>query len=195
MKLWSKAALAILPAFLLLGCGTSGDVKDDTTGEGGESSELATGEGDSSASTQGMDESSGMAGEHMMGGSESSMAALDPLDDPDSLLAQRVFYFEFDQSEILEKYRDILMAHAEYLANNPATNVTVEGHTDERGTREYNIALGERRANAVKRMLVLNGVSGSQVRVISYGEERPVALDHDESAWAQNRRAIIDYQR
>lgn len=194
MKLWSKAALAILPAFLLLGCGTSGDVKDDTTGEAGEGIEVTTSEADSAASTQGMGESDAMSGEHMAG-SETSMAPLDLLDDPDSLLAQRVFYFDFDKSDIKEQYLDVLRAHAEYLANNPSTNVTVEGHTDERGTREYNIALGERRANAVKRMLVLNGVSASQVRVISYGEERPVALDHDESGWAQNRRAIIDYQR
>lgn len=197
MKLWSKAALAILPAFLLLGCSTSGDVTDETTGAAGEGTELVTGEGESSsASTHGMGESGDMSGEHMDGMDHADSAtSLDPLNDPDSLLSQRVFYFEFDRSDIREEYRDALKAHADYLADNPAVNVTVEGHADERGTREYNIALGERRANAIKRMLVLNGVSASQVRVISYGEERPVALGHNEEAWAQNRRAIIDYQR
>lgn len=195
MKFWAKAALAILPALLLLGCGTSGEVKDETTGGAGEATEVTTGEG-AGASTQGMGEEGGMMGEHMGGGAEeAAAAALDPLDDPNSLLSKRVIYFDFDKSDIKDEYRDILNAHAEYLASNPGVNITVEGHCDERGTREYNIALGERRANAIKRMLTLQGVSASQIRVISYGEERPVALGHNEEAWALNRRGVIDYQR
>jgi len=198
MKFWAKAALAILPALLLLGCGTSGEVKDETTGEGGQVSEQVTGTG-SAASTQGADEGSDMRGERMGGGAEdmaaAAAAAVDPLNDPNSLLSKRVIYFDFDRSDIKDEFRDILNAHAEYLASNPSIDVTIEGHTDERGTREYNIALGERRANAVKRMLTLQGVSASQIRVISYGEERPAALGHDERAWALNRRAIIDYLR
>ena len=193
MNFWLKTVLAILPALVLLGCSTSSDIKDDTTGGAGESTEITTGEG-SSASTQGAGENGGMTSEQM-GGVEEVIVVVDPLDDPDSLLADRVIYFDFDKSEIKPQFRDIIAAHAEYLAANPGVNITVEGHTDERGTREYNIALGERRANAVKRMLTLQGVSASQVRVISYGEERPVALGHDESAWALNRRAVIDYQR
>jgi len=189
MKFWAKAALAILPALLLLGCGTSG------AGGAGEATEVTT-EAGSSASTQGAGEGAGMSGERMGGGAEeTATTSLDPLNDPNSLLSKRVIYFDFDKSDIKDEFRDILNAHAEYLASHPSVNVTIEGHTDERGTREYNIALGERRANAVKRMLTLQGVSASQIRVISYGEERPAALGHDERAWALNRRAIIDYLR
>lgn len=196
MKFWAKAALAILPALLLLGCGTSGEVKDETAAGGaGDATEVASGEG-SAASTRGTGEDSGLSGERLGGGAEETAAtAVDPLDDPNSLLSKRVIYFDFDKSDIKDEFRDILNAHAEYLASHPSVNVTIEGHTDERGTREYNIALGERRANAVKRMMTLQGVSASQIRVISYGEERPAALGHDERAWALNRRAIIDYLR
>ncbi len=195
MKFWAKAALAILPALLLLGCGTSGEVKDEAAAEGGQASEQVSG-AESAASTRGAGTDSELQGERMGGGAEEmSTTAVDPLNDPNSLLSKRVIYFDFDKSDIKDEFRDILNAHAEYLASHPSVNVTIEGHTDERGTREYNIALGERRANAVKRMLTLQGVSASQIRVISYGEERPAALGHDERAWALNRRAIIDYLR
>lgn len=195
MNFWAKTAFAILPALLLLGCGTSGEVKDDTAGGAtGESTEVVADEG-SSASTQGMGNDGDMMGEHMAGGADEHASKMEALDDPDSLLSKRVIYFDFDKSEIKGQFREILNTHAEHLANNPATNITLEGHADERGTREYNIALGESRANAVKRMMTLQGVSASQIRVISYGEERPVALGHDESAWALNRRVFINYQR
>lgn len=195
MNFWAKTAFAILPALLLLGCGTSGEVKDDTAGGAtGESTEVVVDES-SSASTQGMGNDGEMMGEHMAGDADSHASQIEALDDPDSLLSKRVIYFDFDKSEIKSQFRDILNAHAEYLANNQATDITLEGHADERGTREYNIALGERRANAVKRMMTLQGVSASQIRVISYGEERPVALGHNEEAWALNRRVFINYQR
>ncbi len=194
MKFLAKAAFAILPALLLLGCGTSGEVKDEVGGEGGQLSEQVT-DMDSSTSTQGAGDGSDMMGERMGGGAEDMAAAVDPLNDPNSLLSKRVIYFDFDKSDIKDEFRDIINAHAEYLATNQGVNITIEGHTDERGTREYNIALGERRANAVKRMLTLQGVSASQIRVISYGEERPAALGHDQRAWALNRRAILDYLR
>lgn len=116
-----------------------------------------------------------------------------PLDDPDSLLSKRKIYFDFDRAEVKDEYRDIVGAHAEYLANNPGSHITLEGHADERGTREYNMALGERRANAVAQMLTLQGVSKDQIRVISYGEERPEEVGHDESAWSMNRRAVFVY--
>ncbi len=117
----------------------------------------------------------------------------DPLDDPDSLLSKRKIYFDFDRSEVKEEFRDIVNAHAEYLAANPTASITLEGHADERGTREYNMALGERRANAVSQLLTLQGASKNQIRVISYGEERPESMDHGESAWQLNRRAVFVY--
>jgi len=118
---------------------------------------------------------------------------VDPLNDPNSLLSQRIVYFDFDSSVITDEALPIIKAHAEYLASHGDKSFTLEGHCDERGTREYNIALGERRADAVRRMLVANGVSDSQIKVVSYGEERPQQLGHNESAWAANRRAVFNY--
>ena len=116
-----------------------------------------------------------------------------PLDDPNSPLHQRVVYFDFDKSDIKPEGKPILEAHAKYLSGHPDVHVVLEGNTDERGTREYNMALGERRAKAVYQYLTLLGVSPSQLKVISYGEERPAALGHDESAWSKNRRVELDY--
>ncbi len=117
-----------------------------------------------------------------------------PLDDPNSLLSNRVVYFDYDQSVILQPDRPIIEAHGRYLADNPGATITLEGHADERGSREYNIALGEARANAVRQLMALLGASGSQVRTVSYGEERPAVEGHDESAWSQNRRVEIIYR-
>jgi len=109
------------------------------------------------------------------------------------LLAKRIIYFEFNQAIINDDDREFISAHAKYLSDNSGTKVVLEGHADERGTREYNISLGERRAKAVMQLLVLQGASKSQLQVISFGEERPVALGHDESSWAQNRRVELMY--
>ncbi len=191
MKLWTKTVLAMLPALMLLGCGTSGEVEEGTD-DGVSSSSSTSGQG-SSATTSGVG-SGGAASGESMGEKEPGFSG-DPLDDPNSLLAKRVVYFDFDRSDIKSDFRAIIQAHAEYLANNSNVSVTLEGHADERGTREYNMALGERRANAVQRMLTLQGASASQIRVISYGEERPAALGHDEDSLALNRRVEFIYNR
>ena len=88
----------------------------------------------------------------------------------------------------------MIRSHADYLVANPGTRIRLEGHTDERGTREYNIALGERRAKSVERAMMLRGVAQNQINVISYGEESPVNLEHTEEAWAKNRRVVINYR-
>ncbi len=106
----------------------------------------------------------------------------------------RTFYFDFDKSAIRPESRAALMAHAAFLSANPNLKVNLEGHSDERGTKEYNLALGERRAQSVERFLVVNGVARTQVEVVSYGEEKPAAMGHDESAWAKNRRVYIEYK-
>jgi peptidoglycan-associated lipoprotein len=106
----------------------------------------------------------------------------------------RTFYFDFDQATIKTDSRPALAAHSAFLAANPSVKVVIEGHTDERGTKGYNMALGERRANAVQQFMVVNGVSKAQIEVLSYGEERPANSAHNESAWAQNRRAYIEYK-
>jgi len=133
------------------------------------------------------------------GGEEAPVAAeepgkmLDPLSDPSSPLATRVIYFDFDSSVIKDEFKDVITAHADYLVGHPEAAIILEGHADERGSREYNIALGERRAKAVEQLLTVQGVSAKQIQVISFGEERPVALGHDESAWSLNRRVEILY--
>ncbi len=109
------------------------------------------------------------------------------------LLAKRTVYFDFDSSEIKGEGTDIVAAHAKYLAANPGARVRLEGHTDERGSREYNIGLGERRAQSVRRALLLQGAADAQISTVSYGEERPAVAGHDEAAWAKNRRVEIVY--
>jgi peptidoglycan-associated lipoprotein len=190
MKFWTKIVLTIIPALVLLGCGTSGEVQEEAAG--GAATTATTSETGAGAETSGVGTGAAATGETVA--PETGFTG-DPLDDPNSLLAKRVIYFDFDKSDIKDEYRDIIQAHAEYLASHPDVSITLEGHCDERGTREYNIALGERRANAVQRMLTLQGVAASQIRVVSYGEERPAALGHDEDAWALNRRAEFIYSR
>ena len=107
------------------------------------------------------------------------------------LLAIRVVYFDFDSAEIKGQGVEVVAAHAKYLAANPATRVRLEGHTDERGSREYNIGLGERRAQSVRRALMLQGATDGQISTVSYGEERPAVEGHTEDAWAKNRRVDL----
>ena len=103
-------------------------------------------------------------------------------------------YFDFDRFEIKPEFREAVLAHAAFLTKNPNSTVKIEGHCDERGTREYNIALGDRRATAVRQLLKLQGVTDKQIATISFGEERPVALGHDEDSCWQNRRAVFAYR-
>jgi peptidoglycan-associated lipoprotein len=106
----------------------------------------------------------------------------------------RLIYFDFDSSEIKPEFVSVIAAHARALARNASIRVRLEGHTDERGSPEYNIGLGERRAQAVRRALMLQGVTEAQVTTVSYGEERPAAAGQDETAWAKNRRVEFIYQ-
>jgi peptidoglycan-associated lipoprotein len=106
---------------------------------------------------------------------------------------RRVIYFEYDSDEVRAEYRPVIEEEAAYLAGHPQTVITLEGHGDERGTREYNLALGERRAMAVRRQITLLGGSEAQVRTVSYGEENPAVDGHDEQAYAKNRRVEIVY--
>lgn len=106
---------------------------------------------------------------------------------------QRTIYFEFDSDRIRSEFEPVLAAHARYLRENGGARVVLQGHTDERGTREYNMALGERRARSVERFLAVQGVSPSQVEIVSYGEERPAVNGQNEQAYAQNRRVVFAY--
>ncbi|HEY0335597.1 MAG TPA: peptidoglycan-associated lipoprotein Pal [Stenotrophomonas sp.] len=113
--------------------------------------------------------------------------------DTDACLRQRVVYFDFDQDSVKPEFQAIMACHAKYLRDRPSSRITLEGHTDERGSRAYNQALGERRGNAVSSALQANGGSASQLTVVSYGEERPVCTESNEACWSQNRRVEIVY--
>ncbi len=127
------------------------------------------------------------------GAGEEAGGRFSELDDPGSILSTRTIYFDYDSSEIREEYRDVVAAHAEYLAGHPDLTVSLEGHADERGSREYNLALGERRAQSVKQQMLLLGATSDQITVTSYGEERPAVEGTGEAVWSQNRRVEILY--
>jgi peptidoglycan-associated lipoprotein len=122
-----------------------------------------------------------------------SNRAVENFDNPESLLSKRVIYFDFDKSEVKAEYRSIVAAHAAYVSSSRSARVTLEGHADERGTREYNLGLGERRGNAISSLLSAAGAMGNQLDTVSYGEERPVCRVSDENCWWQNRRVEIIY--
>ncbi len=140
-----------------------------------------------------------LAGNESASGAAGTEAAAAPvisldLKDPHSPLAQRRIQFDYNSAAIRDEYRNLLEAHAQYLMNNSSAKVMLQGHTDERGSREYNLALGQRRAESVFKALNLLGVPEAQMEAVSLGEEKPLVEGHDEAAWAQNRRVEIIYQ-
>jgi peptidoglycan-associated lipoprotein len=173
----SVLGAALLGLALVTGC--SSPAKKDGDGAAVSGGGYGTDAAGSGAST------SGLGGRGAWGGSA--------LDDPNSPLSTRTIYFEYDSSEIRAEYLDVLRAHARYLAGNGEARMTLEGHADERGSREYNLALGERRASKVRQFILAEGVDGAQVNGVSYGEERPVDPGQGEAAWAHNRRVEIVY--
>jgi peptidoglycan-associated lipoprotein len=118
---------------------------------------------------------------------------VDPLKDPNSGLSKRSVFYDYDKYDIKDEYRPVLQAHGKYLAEHRGTKMLIQGNCDERGSREYNIALGQRRAEGVKRMLVLMGATESQVEPVSLGEEKPRCGEHSEGCWSQNRRSYMLY--
>src|SRR3954469_9815911 len=115
------------------------------------------------------------------------------LTDPNSILSKRSIYYDFDKFDVKNEYRPMVEAHAKYLRENPSAKMLVQGNTDERGSREYNVALGQKRSDGVKKMLVLLGAKEAQVEAVSLGEEKPKQEGHSEAAWAQNRRSDMLY--
>jgi peptidoglycan-associated lipoprotein len=169
MKQIVKWGVVILSAALIAGCAHKGT---NRSGEGmGDEGAVSTGVSDGS-----------YWGEDLSGMSEQE------------LLQRQVFYFDLDSSAINHNYDGAIKAHAHYLSEHPNAKVRLEGHTDERGSSEYNIALGERRAKSVEQMMVSDGANPSQIAVVSYGKEKPAVQGHDESAWRYNRRVVIVYE-
>jgi peptidoglycan-associated lipoprotein len=179
MKQLKIAVVMFLGAFALSGCETLGLGGSGSATEGTGSSSTSTYGDNPGASTTGID-----GGEAYSG---------DPLFNPASPLSKRVIHFAFDSSEVADAYLPIIAAHAAYLADNPSKNVTLEAYADERGSREYNVALSEQRGNTVADLMKLQDVSPSQIQVIGYGEEKPVSFEHDELSWEKNRRVEITY--
>jgi peptidoglycan-associated lipoprotein len=128
-----------------------------------------------------------------VGGAATGAGATSPLKDPKNILSKRIVYFDYDSYVVKDEYKALVEAHAKYLQANKSAKVTLQGHTDERGTREYNIALGQKRADAVKKLMLLLGATEMQVETVSFGKEKPKAEGHDEGAWAMNRRVEIVY--
>ena len=121
-------------------------------------------------------------------------ADVDPLNDPTSILAKRSVYYPFDVAVVQDNDKPTVQAHAKYLSEHGNRNVRLEGNCDERGSNEYNLGLGQRRADGVKKMLMVGGVNSAQLESVSYGEEKPRASGHDETSWAQNRRTDLNYK-
>jgi len=191
MKGFSKlCTLLVMVGFILAGCSSvpkeaqPEDATDTVTDTPMDTTDTSATDdmADSGVETTGMDEQPvGFQGH--------------ALDDPDSLLSTRVIYFDFDSSIVKDEFTAVVEAHASYIASNSNIRVTLEGHADERGTREYNLGLGERRSMAVEQFLQLLGASPSQLQTVSYGEERPLDFGHDENAWMANRRVELVYDR
>ncbi|MBI2311903.1 MAG: peptidoglycan-associated lipoprotein Pal [Betaproteobacteria bacterium] len=119
--------------------------------------------------------------------------AVNPLKDPGNILSKRSVYYDFDSFVIKDEYKAIVEVHARYLRDNPRAKVLLQGNADERGSREYNLALGQKRAESVKKAMELLGVQDRRMEAVSLGEEKPRALGHDEPSWAENRRSDIVY--
>jgi len=124
---------------------------------------------------------------------EAVAATVDPLNDPKNILSKRSIYFDFDQYTVKPAYADQVQAHAKYISANRSKKVLIQGNTDERGGSEYNLALGQKRAEAVRKAMVLLGTPDAQLEAVSFGKEKPKAAGHDEASWAENRRADIVY--
>ena len=177
MKFIHAIAVTVL-AVGLAACTKPTQVQPDA----GAQATAATTEG---ATTSGLGNATGATGSGSAAAMTAQQQALAALE------AKNTVYFAFDSSEIQSDYLPVVAAHATYLARYPASHVRLEGHTDERGSREYNIGLGERRAQTVRKALLLQGVADSQITTVSYGEERPAVEGHDEAAFAQNRRVVM----
>lgn len=186
----SQKAIALMFSLgLMAGCSSTGD----TMGEDGTGGSSSTGS-ESGATVYGGEDGSGISSSEMTEEQRREAEARAAQAEAEAMRDITTFYFDFDTAEIKQEARDVLVAHARYLEANPGQNVLIAGHADERGTKEYNLALGERRANAVQRFLIVNGAARGQTETVSYGEEKPAVMGSSDSAWAQNRRVELSFE-
>ena len=177
----TKALLIAIPALVLTACGATSDSTD------GKSETTNTSESAQTSGATGDNVQTGVAAV------EKSAEELQQEKYEKIRQEDQTVYFDYDKSKVDAKYLELLQAHADYLVKNPSTKVMIEGHTDERGTPEYNIALGERRAKAVAQYLQSLGVMANQITTVSYGEEKPVDLSRTSQGFSKNRRAVLVY--
>ena len=183
------AVTALLATFAITGCTSKPVAKNGAASGlvGANGTNGVDGANTTGLGANGDLNSNGLNGSGLNGGG--------PQDAVRRALLARVVHFDLDSSDIAQSDFAVLNAHASYLASNGAAHAVLTGHTDERGTREYNMALGERRAKSVQTYLVTNGARADQIDVVSYGKEKPVNEGHDEAAWAENRRVEIGYDK
>ena len=204
--------LALATAMTLSACGGgSGNVRPDDAVDSG-----IYGNSGAGANSSGQNAAGGTAGQNGAGGingngngngsngidggfggavSAAEEISLQQLENPENPLSVRTIYFNYNSTEIAADYQRVLAAHTQLLVQNPGVRIRLEGHTDERGSREYNIGLGNRRAESVSRLMQTQGAGSRQVDVVSYGEEKPARLQHNKAAWKLNRRVEIVYTR
>lgn len=206
--------ISLLACLILAGCADTPS-KDapivERSGAGMASSAAGAGQGGDAAGAAGAGSQTGMSegqletralpGSQTQGMDAAGAAAAgqagdgkNPLKDPASILSKRTIYFDFDSAAIRDEFRPLIEAHAQYMKEHTQAKSILQGHTDERGSREYNIALGQRRAESVNQAMTLLGVPDAQMESVSLGEEKPISEGHDEAAWQQNRRVEILYQ-
>ncbi len=169
------------------GYGSGGNVSSTGAGSQGQ------GQGNGSGATTGSGYYQGGSGSQQGSGAYRETYTMADLKNPKSLLSQRIIYFDYDQATIKPKYQAILQAHSELLKRNAGVNVRLEGNADERGTREYNVALSEQRSKTVRWFMRGKGTKSSQTETIAYGEERPLVVGDGEKSWAKNRRVELKY--
>ncbi len=201
-KYWGTAALL---AMLLSACASteesfveedpafSSDAQDGSLQSGSDGMQPLD-ELEDGASVSGLDDGSSGGSSAIAADDAERMTASQMLDQADGPLSNRTIYFDFDSAKLSDETVAILEAHGNFIAANGNVSLRLEGHTDERGSREYNIALGDRRAQSVRRVLLFQGASIDQIETISYGEEQPAEMGHNEEAWAKNRRVELIYQ-
>ncbi|MFN2360994.1 MAG: peptidoglycan-associated lipoprotein Pal [Marinobacter sp.] len=190
MTTHQKLFAMVLSLGLVAGCSSTGETTEDGSGD----SDVSAVDQEGGSTVYGGDDEDGVSSEDMTEEQRREAEERAERAEEESMREITTFYFDFDTAEIKAEAREVLVAHARYLQANPDQDVRIEGHADERGSKEYNLALGERRANAVERFLIVNGASRSQTETVSYGEEKPAVMGSSESDWAQNRRVELIFQ-
>lgn len=188
-----KLLVLALIAMFITACQSTGDELGDDMGMADGQSQIDGSGGAQDGSGTDASSFDGSGDTSLTPITDEPMTAQEMLDEAGSALGNRTIYFDFDSAKISDESLNLLEAHGNFIASNGAVSVRLEGHSDERGSREYNIALGDRRAQSVRRVLLFQGASVDQLDTISYGEEQPAMLGHEETAWSKNRRVELVY--